>query len=161
MTCSNIFNRSPSLIDKTQGATHGSYLPFLAPSFLLTTASFPFLQLPSLVPHFPRLHCSNTKHSLSHSYVTLLWLHTFISFPLAFSLCSPNELFLKFLLMNHQFCEAFPWTSLKHDFLSTLYSTDWYTFFTLFPCLASRWDWKSGGWDHDIIFPGAIPWLGT
>lgn len=75
-----------------------------------------------LFPHFPKLCIVAITSTHTHSYFTLLRLHTFIFFPFAFSLCSANELFLKFLLMNHQFCEAFPWTSLKGDFLSTLYN---------------------------------------
>lgn len=161
MTCSNVFNVSPSPKDKTQGPTQCSQdLPFPAPSFLslpysLVSPSPTPIPLPSLRL---TLHCSNTKHSHSRSYATLLWLHTFISFPLAFSWCLPNELFLKFLLMNHQFNEALPWTSLSMTSfllptlpLSLLHSIS----MSRFPQGLQ----KSEGWGP-WHFLGAIPWPG-
>lgn len=121
---------------------------------------FPFSDFNPLPP-LPQDHRSNTKYShiytLTCVYFTLLWLHTFISFPSAFSSSSPDEIFLKFLHVNHQLQEAFPRTPLKHDFFSTLYSSILLVslyFHVLLPCGAAK---NLEDEDHVIIFLGVIP----
>lgn len=106
----------------------------------------------SLFPYLPRL-CLVAVPSTHTHVVTLLWFHTFGLFSVSSSR-SPHELSLKFLLMNHQFYKAFPWTSLQQDFPSALYTLS--TGFTLFPGPASLWAFQNlQDRDHVILFLGA------
>lgn len=153
--CSKTFNVSITK-DKTQGPTHGIFWPL---PLLLTIALLPLLPLQSLSP---TPDCTAAIQGI-HTYTAISHLYNFTPLSLFHQPSSrlPDELFLKFLLMKHQFFEAIPWTSLKHDFLSTLYSII-ILVSLYFPCPASlqRYENLKSG-DHSIIFLGAIPELGT